>query len=236
MNARLPEVALRCLHALPLAFAVFASAAAGNAAEKNAAEKAADDARALVMALHPDYCDADLSTRFDGLDVIAYPVVWSEADYQGTPVPHSGTLYQVNCYVGAYNLVVAFVMNTDDSDGDGLQPVSFAVPDFSLDYAEGDETRTQLAQPPVVNGFATEALLINPDFDPDTSTISIFEKWRGLGDAYSAGKWTLENGRFVLKHYVIDPIYEANLDNPPEELSEQNFVLYDTGQGTAHRP
>nr|WP_272211773.1 DUF1176 domain-containing protein [Marinicella sp. W31]MDC2877662.1 DUF1176 domain-containing protein [Marinicella sp. W31] len=224
MNERPPEVVVRSFSLVVPALVALVAAFPASAAEDGLA-----GARALVEFLNPDDCDADLTSRFEGLEDVVHPVVWTEVDYEGKPVKRDGTLYEINCYLGAYNLVAAYVFAPGESYGGGLHPVTFAVPDFTVDYAENDMTQTQLTQAPAVSGFATETTLINPEFDPETNTISTFEKWRGLGDAYSSGAWTLENGRFVLKRYVIDPIYEANIEDPSQELIDQNFILYDAG-------
>jgi len=181
-------------------------------------------ARSVVMAAHPDMCNEE---GISGLSDASYSVSWPETSYDGTSVDRHGTLYEINCYAGAYNLVVAYVFATGDEDAEGMALVSFASPAFTIEYADGDETDTKLKADPVVTGFQADTLLINPVFDAETLTISTFEKWRGLGDAYSAGLWSLQDGQFVLKHYEIDPIYEANLDGQDGDLSATTFVLYD---------
>ncbi|WP_187326893.1 DUF1176 domain-containing protein [Martelella lutilitoris] len=211
----MPYRALLCFLAL---------AAAGTAsAEDGRLSKARD----MILSLYPESCDADLATDFAGLENVAYDVSWQEKDWDGAPIKREGTLFEVNCYLAAYNIVVAYVFAPDEDAAEAMLPVSFAVPAFTLDYADDDTDQTRLAAPPAVTGFSAETLLVNPSFDPETNTITSFAKWRGLGDAYSSGAWALENGRFVLKHFVIDPIYEANVEDPSEELIETNFVLYD---------
>ncbi len=211
----MPLRALLCLLALVAAGA--ASAEDGRLAK----------ARDMVLSLYPESCNADLATDFEGLEDIAHAVSWQEKDWDGAPIALEGTLFEINCYLAAYNVVVAYVFAPSEGGAEAMLPVSFAVPEFTLDYADDDTDQTKLAAPPAVTGFAAETLLVNPTFDPETNTITSFAKWRGLGDAYSSGEWMLENGRFVLKHYVIDPIYEANVEDPSDALIETNFVLYD---------
>ncbi|WP_330166429.1 DUF1176 domain-containing protein [Rhizobium sp. C4] len=68
--------------------------------------------------------------------------------------------------------------------------------------------------------------MTNPFFDEKTQSITEFGKWRGLGDAWSSGDWRFEAGKFVMVRYEIDPIYEANLDNPPQKLADKSFKLF----------
>lgn len=211
----MPLRALLCFLAL--------ATAGGASAEDGRLAKARD----MILSLYPESCDADLAADFEGLENVAYPVTWQEEDWDGAPIEREGTLFEINCYLAAYNIVVAYVFAPNEDVMEAMLPVSFAVPEFTLDYADDDTDQTKLAAPPTVTGFSAETLLVNPTFDPETNTITSFAKWRGLGDAYSSGEWTLESGRFVLKHFVIDPIYEANLEDPSEELIETNFVLYD---------
>ncbi len=194
---------------------------------------AADDglatAKAMVVAAHPGQCESDLAERFDGLEDQAFDVSWPETRYDGTVEDVKGRLYQITCGIGAYNVAVAFIFAREDGFPEEGEIVSFAVPAYSVDYEPGDDTYTKLVRDPAVTGFTAGTILVNPEFDPETNMISTFEKWRGLGDAYSAGRWTLDKGSFVLKHYVIDPIYEANLEDPPEALIDTQYTLYDAG-------
>ncbi|WP_176084416.1 DUF1176 domain-containing protein [Martelella sp. HB161492] len=194
-----------------------------------AADADLGQARAMVMAALPDDCDATLAGRLEGISNETYAVTWGEQDYDGTPLQRHGTLFAIPCSLGAYNLGYAYVFAPED-DFLPMAIVSFATPDFVLEYA--DDTDTTLSRDPVVTGFASEMLLVNPRFDPETNTITSFSKWRGLGDAWDSGEWTIDRGRFVLKRYVIDPIYEANLEAPQTIESQQEFVLF---QAEVHR-
>lgn len=191
-----------------------------------AASNGLDYARAMVMSAHPEICDPELPARFDGFVDTVYEVSWPSETFDGSQEERHGRLYEINCYVGAYNVVAAYVFAAREDAPEDVQLVSFAAPAFFVEYSEDDTTQTELAADPEVRGFSAETLLVNPSFDPDTLTISTDEKWRGLGDAWSAGRWMLESGRFVLKEYVVDPIYEANLEEPSEDQANQSFTLY----------
>ena len=185
-----------------------------------------DYARAMVMSAHPAICDPELPSRFDGLVDKVYEVSWPVEEFDGSKSERHSRLYEINCFLGAYNVVASYVFAAREDMPEDMQVISFAVPSFTIEYSEDDTNQTELAHEPEIHGFSAETLLVNPSFDPDTLTISTNEKWRGLGDAWSAGRWALENGRFVLKEYVIDPIYEANMEEPSDAEDNQSFTLY----------
>ena len=136
---------------------------------------------------------------------------------------HNAKLYQIFCFAGAYNLSYAYVIKDGDSP---MSLVSFAEPEFDVEYVKGDDTDTKLKRPPRVTGYSATFFLVNADFDEKTMTLTDNGKWRGIGDAWSSGSWTLKDGQFVLSQYSIDPIYEANLDPAPAGLEDRYFQLY----------
>lgn len=211
------HIALMAVSAVLLAAAPQASAASD--------DEMLAKARKLVFAANPETCDPSINANIED---VAYPLSWSEPDYDGVPQQRSATLFEINCFMGAYNLVVGYVYATSTFDSD-MKLVAFSRPAYDVDYVPGDDTYTKLAHDPVANGFVAELTLINPVFNPDAMTITTSEQWRGLGDAWSAGVWRFDRGQFVLSHYAVDPIYEFNLEDPPEELGDVFFVLYDAG-------
>ena len=123
-------------------------------------------------------------------------------------VPESvAHLYRMYCSMGAYNETVVFLLRDDDGN---FQTLSFAQPMASYDYA--DDNQTKLKNPPVVTGITASTTLINAEYDPETKTITSSSKWRGMGDAYDQGTYQFIDGVFQLTHYVIDPIYEGNIE------------------------
>jgi hypothetical protein len=201
-------------------FALSLSLIAGPAlaGEGEAEEIAA--ARSFALAALPGQCDAEMpGSDYDFTDTaiaVSWKPSWGGEDERAT-------LYRLFCMLGAYNVVHAYVLKPENGE---FSLVSFAQPSFDIDYVEGDEMYTELKGPPVVTGFLTAATLVNSDFDADTNTLSSSAKWRGLGDAWSAGTWQLRDGQFVLASYVIDPIYEANLDDPSDALADTYFEIY----------
>ena len=177
-------------------------------------------ARSFALAALPGECDAETPGADYGFTDTAIAVSWKPS-WGGED--ERATLYRLFCMVGAYNVVHAYVLKPENGE---LSLVSFAQPTFDVEYAEGDQMYTELKAPPVVTGFLTATTLVNSDFDADTNTLSSSAKWRGLGDAWSAGTWQLRDGQFVLASYVIDPIYEANLDNPSDAQRDLSFRIF----------
>ena len=201
-------------------FALSLSLAAGPAlaGEGEAEEIAA--ARSFALAALPGQCDAETPGADSELSDTAISVSWKPS-WGGED--ERATLYRLFCMLGAYNVVHAYVLKPENGE---FSLVSFAQPSFKVDYADGDEMYTELKAPPVVTGFLTAATQVNSDFDPDTNTLSSFAKWRGLGDAWAAGTWELRDGQFVLTSYEIDPVYEANLDDPSDAQRDLSFKIY----------
>ncbi|WMT85321.1 DUF1176 domain-containing protein [Pelagibacterium sp. 26DY04] len=127
--------------------------------------------------------------------------------------PETTTLYKFFCGAGAYNLNHIYYL---DTEYDGPLPISFAVPDFDVIYENDDYEGAVLDIP--LTGYDTQLVLINSEFDPQTRTITSHGLWRGLGDAFSAGTWEFDLGRFILKHYEVDAQYDGEAN--PKTLVE----------------
>ena len=46
---------------------------------------------------------------------------------------------------------------------------------------------------------------MNSEFDEQERSLTSFNKWRGIGDLSSSGKWIFRDGDFTLVHYEVDP-------------------------------
>lgn len=181
-------------------------------------------ARGFMLSALPGQCDetspfGDAEGFADNAIALSWKPDWAGAD---DPDSHA-TLYQLFCMAGAYNVVQAYVFKPENGD---LSLLTFAQPTYKIDYADGDETQTELKNPPKVTGYSTTATMVNSGFDAETQTLSSSAKWRGLGDAWSAGTWAFVDGEFVLKSYEIDPTYEANLDNASDAQMDKSYTLF----------
>jgi len=117
------------------------------------------------------------------------------------------TLVRLFCFAGAYKESHAYYLLRDF---DGLQPLGFAEPAFDVKYENNDYNGAVEAI--TVVGMASRNLLVNSYFDPETLTIESFSKWRGLGDASSAGTWIFRDGAFSLVHFAVDASYDGEMD------------------------
>lgn len=120
-------------------------------------------------------------------------------------------LFRFFCSRGAYNEGHLYFVATDTGE---VEPLHFAVPELDIRYADGkgDEAVEAIN----IVGFSSKSQLINSDYDPDTRMLEDFSKWRGLGDAFSAGRWMFKDGRFHLVHYVVDAAYDG--ESEPETI------------------
>lgn len=209
-----------------LAALLFATTAA-LAEDKPAATAKPEDpalvaARSFAFAAVPGECEERTADRTQMGTDNAYALTWKES-HGDPPAEHKATLYEIFCSAGAYNTSGLYVLKDED---DRLSLVSFARPTFDVAYVDGDETQTKLKHDPVVTGYGTSYLLTDSFFDEKTQTLSEYAKWRGLGDAWSSGDWQFRDGKFVLSRYEIDPIHDANLDNPSQKLADKSFQLF----------
>jgi hypothetical protein len=116
-------------------------------------------------------------------------------------------LFRFFCDRGAYNEIHAYVV----TDSRGLvAPVDLATPELEIQY-EDDDSEKKATDTRII-GFQTERVLINSAFDPQTFTITSYAKWRGVGDAFSAGSWLFRQGKFSLVKYDVDPSYDGEID------------------------
>lgn len=212
---------MRFLTGLTVSLALFFCASSSLAAD----DPGLAAARAQAKAGLGDNCDIDVNGSEYFQDNV-YHLRWKDTSYDPAGETREGTLYEVFCMAGAYNVVMAYLFAYKDSPASLL---AFATPEFDYAYADDDETMTKLAREPEMTGFSAEITLVNPEFDPETMTLSSFNKWRGLGDAWSSGVWMFDNGRFTLQEFSVDPTYEANLDDPTSEQMDKFYTLYKRG-------
>lgn len=124
---------------------------------------------------------------------------------------HKALLIRFACATYAYNVSEAYYL----ADEDGvIHEVGFAEPDLDIAYADDTNEKVKSLK---VNGFSATPLLVNSQYDADRQTITSFSKWRGVGDAFSAGTWEFRQGRFVLTSFLVDAAYDG-AEEPVEVL------------------
>jgi hypothetical protein len=182
---------------------------------------AARDFAEPVMGKACDFADGVDGTP-DGYNNVFRFTFRSRGQDQDSP-DHKRTLVQLACSSGAYNFNSIYLMRDDTAER--WQLLTFAEPVAAYDYTDEDFSR--LKAPPEISGYVTATQLTNSEFDPDTKTISAVAKWRGVGDAWSAGQWQFEDGVFVLKKYEIDPTYQPPGDAESDPDAQESYVLFD---------
>ncbi|MGV3551925.1 DUF1176 domain-containing protein [Rhizobium sp.] len=159
----------------------------------------------------------------DGYNNVFHLTYRTKGQDQDSP-DYKRTLVQLACSSGAYNFNSIWVMRNDDPGEGGWELLSFAEPMADFDYA--DEEFTRLKAPPKVSGYVAVTQMTNSEYDEATKTISANTKWRGIGDAGSAGEWQFEEGAFLLKRYEIDPTYQPPGDQDPDPNQPESYTLF----------
>ncbi|WP_417581828.1 DUF1176 domain-containing protein [Pelagibacterium sp.] len=121
--------------------------------------------------------------------------------------PRTTTLYKFFCGSGAYNVNHVYYLDTEFN---GSMPVGFAAPTFDV-VRENDELEAAVIEMPIT-GYASQLMLTNSEFNPETKTITSHALWRGIGDAFSAGTWSFHEGQFRLVRYDVDADYDGEID------------------------
>lgn len=158
-------------------------------------------------------CSGSFGGVVDGMEPQAY-VLPLEPAYS-TDDPGDAILYGFACSAGAYNVTTVWVIDVGDR-AFGLAPVSFPEPVTSFEYADEEQTRLATYE---MSGFTSANELFNATFDPQTLTMRSLGLSRGMGDAWSAGTWRFQDGRFVLERYEVDPTFDGD--------GEGGIVVYD---------
>jgi hypothetical protein len=126
-------------------------------------------------------------------------------------------LFRFACNSGAYNFSHIYLM----TDGEApVEPVYFAIPELDIRY-ENDDLEGELREMTQL-GVITRAELVNSEYDPDTQAITSLEKWRGVGDASSSGRWIFRYGAFSMVEYAVDPTYDGEIN--PQEIINLNEI------------
>ncbi|MCW5721939.1 MAG: DUF1176 domain-containing protein [Devosia sp.] len=169
-----------------------------------------DQALALHALAGGEWCDGPTSewAPDDAYEEweLSYQPSWNDGADKET-----ATLLQLFCMSGAYNVTYSYYLYTDL---EGLKPIGFATPHYDVRY-ENDDSEGAVEEM-TITGMGAEMTLVNPQFDPETMTLTSYSKWRGLGDASSAGTWVFVDGAFSLRHFEVDASYDGEIN--PEIL------------------
>lgn len=186
------------------------------------ADDAVDIAAARKFAEPVMSKECDFGSNEDGYNKVFHFAFRTRGQDQDSP-DHRRTLVQLACSSGAYNFNSIYMMRDDAEDS--WEILSFAEPVADYDYA--DENFSRLKAPPKVSGFVSVTQMTNSEFSPESKTIRSDAKWRGIGDAWSAGEWQFDEGVFVLRKFEIDPTYQPPGDEEAAPTAPASYVLFD---------
>jgi hypothetical protein len=147
-------------------------------------------------------CQAISSASPQGAVPQVYLILYREEGADPASEPATFLLFSFPCNMGAYNSIEVYY-GWDKYEG--IRQLQFPMPTFDFEY--GDENSAVLKSMKVT-GFTSWSQLANSNFDEKTETISMFSKWRGIGDAGADGAWVFKEGRFELRNYDVDPTYD----------------------------
>jgi hypothetical protein len=197
-----------------------AEAAPANCGE---AQPAGDDAvlsqaKSAFIATNAPSCDnIDGTTGLPKDKIADHTIKYHDSEDATTEPERTARLIAFPCFAGAYNFSTIYYQ-WDETEG--LRQIGFPSPTLDIEYEDPNNTESKLHSV-TVTGFEADAQLMNSEFDPATNTITSQEKWRGVGDASSSGKWAFKDGSFVLVKYDVDASYDG-------EINPETVVDYDT--------
>ncbi|UVC11496.1 DUF1176 domain-containing protein [Rhizobium sp. TH2] len=167
----------------------------------------------------------DFQTNKDGApdgDNNVFPLSYRTKGQDQDSPDYKLTLVQLACSSGAYNFNSIYL--TRNADG-VWELLTFAEPTLDFDYT--DENFSKLKAAPKVAGFIAVTQLTNSEYDPETKVLNSSAKWRGIGDAWSAGVYQFVEGVFVLKKYEVDPTFQAPGEEEPDPNVPESYVVFD---------
>ena len=179
-----------------------------------APKETSDEELVRASALFADYHRTDCTNLADGAgDTSGKPEVYElrfrmDSDSK-TDSERLYRLYEFACSTYAYNTSTVYYLANDYGE---ISQLSFAEPNTDIKYSDEESAKLKSM---VVDGFTSTDVLINSSYDAATATLSSFSKWRGVGDASSAGNWVFKQGQFILKSYDIDPTTDGEINPIP---------------------
>jgi len=186
-------------------------ASCGDAPPVEEANSLTDQAKARFAALYSDSCqtlaaDAEPGAADPEVAEITYHFSYDTAEEPA----RQASIFRFTCYMAAYNTVEVYFLGTET---EGVQPIAFAEPTLDIRYKDPEE-RTKL-ESMTINGYKSSSMVLNSFFDDSDLSLTSFNKWRGIGDISSSGKYIFRDGEFVLVHYEVDPTEDGEVNPEP---------------------
>jgi Protein of unknown function (DUF1176) len=166
----------------------------------------------IANAAHGTNCEFEAEFGPD-IRYTAYELVYKAEGDAPDQAARKGTLHEVFCNSGAYNVTnVYFLTLADDgaAGGNRTTPVQFSTPAFIPIYENDDSEKAVLRID--IQGFTAADTLVNATYDAAAGVLMSANKWRGVGDAGTSGTWRFLQGRFVLTHFEVDASYDGEIN------------------------
>ncbi|RUU11721.1 DUF1176 domain-containing protein [Mesorhizobium sp. M6A.T.Ca.TU.002.02.2.1] len=179
-------------------------------------DAALEQAKKAFAATYGEQCDKEMPGGEPLGEPDAYSLRYKDAGAEADEPERETRLFRFFCSMAAYNESAVYYIAEDVS---GVRQLQFASPELDIHYENNDsEGKVEAIN---VIGFETDDQLVNSEYDDGTKTISSLNKWRGVGDASSAGTYLFRNGNFSLVQYDVDASYDG-------EINPQTVVDYNT--------
>ncbi|RWB59335.1 MAG: DUF1176 domain-containing protein, partial [Mesorhizobium sp.] len=179
-------------------------------------DAALERAKEAFAATYGEQCDKEMPGGEPLGEPDAYSLRYKDAGAAADEPERETRLFRFFCSMAAYNESAVYYVYDEIS---GVRQLQFASPELDIHYENNDSEGKVEAMN--VTGFQTDDQLVNSEFDDVTKTISSLNKWRGVGDASSAGTYLFRNGNFSLVQYDVDASYDG-------EINPQTVVDYNT--------
>jgi hypothetical protein len=178
-------------------------------------DAALEQAKKAFAATYGEQCDKEMPGGDPLGEPDAYSLRYKDAGAASDEPERETRLFRFFCSMAAYNESAVYYIADDVS---GVRQLQFASPELDIHY-ENDNSEGKVEAINVV-GFQTDDQLVNSGYDDATKTISSLSKWRGIGDASSAGTYLFRHGNFSLVQYDVDASYDGEAN--PETVLDYN--------------
>ncbi|PDQ19603.1 DUF1176 domain-containing protein [Mesorhizobium sanjuanii] len=179
-------------------------------------DAALEQAKKAFAATYGDQCDKETPEGKPVGEPATHTLHYKDATAAADEPERETRLFRFFCSMAAYNESAVYYISDDVS---GVRQLQFASPELDIRY-ENNNSEGKVEAINII-GFQTDDQLVNSDYDEATKTISSMNKWRGVGDASSAGTYLFRNGNFSLVQYDVDASYDG-------EINPQTVLDYNT--------
>ena len=178
-------------------------------------DEALEQAKKAFLATYGNQCDKQTPEGKPIAEPVAYSIHYKDKDAGADDPERETRLFRFFCSMAAYNESAVYYIYDEVAC---VRQLQFAAPELDIRY-ENNNSEGKVEGIHII-GFQTDDQLVNSDYDDKTKTITSMNKWRGVGDASSAGTYLFRNGNFSLVQYDVDASYDGEIN--PETILDYN--------------